>query len=286
MIKNILVTGSSGYVGGSFVKAYKDNYNFVTFSPLRNSLDELELHNVDAVVHCAALVHQKVEYTYERYYEINVQYPLDLANKAKKSGVKQFIFISTIAVYGDAQELITEHTPCNPVTPYGKSKLEAEKKLQALCDEDFLVCIVRLPMVYGADAPGNIATLISLVKKLPLLPLADINNKRTFLYIENLLCFLELLIEKQVKGVMLIGDDESISTTQLIRSIAKALENRTFLFKIPLFESLLKRVKPSIHKKLYTSLEVDSQHTKKTTEFNTPHGVEEAIKLMIKGTPQ
>ena len=281
---NILVTGSSGYIGNNLINKYKHLYRFYTFSLQHSSMEDIDFNGIDSIVHCAALVHQSIEHSYEKYYEVNVQYPLSLAKKAKENGVKHFVFLSTIAVYGETYEYIDENTKCMPSTYYGKSKLEAEKKLQELSDDIFSVSIIRLPMIYGANAPGNIASLISIIQKTPLLPFGKINNKRTFLYIDNLLQVVELVLRTKQKGVFLIGDDDALSTTKLIYLIAIALNKKLILVKIPLFESCLKALKPSIHKRLYTNLEINCEKTKKHLGISSlAYKVEDAIRLMING---
>ena len=282
----ILVTGSNGYVGNSFINQYKNKYSFEKFSLLNENLESISFNCIDIVVHCAALVHQKVEHPYEKYHEINVEYPVKLAKLAKENGVKQFVFISTIAVYGEDLEKLNENTICNPITPYGKSKLEAEKQLLELNNEDFVVSIIRPPMVYGKNAPGNIDSLIKLVKKLPIIPLGKIENKRSFISIQNLCHIIDEIISKQKSGVFLTSDDEPISTTKLCELISKNLDKKIYLVKIPFFESLMKILKPSFHKRLYGSLEVDNSITKEKLNLKNPYSVEEGIRLMLhpKGT--
>lgn len=285
----ILVTGSNGYLGNNFINQYKNKYQFKKFSLLTQKLENISFDSIETVLHYAALVHQKIEYSYEKYYEINVEYPVGLAKKAKASGVKQFVFISTIAVYGEDKQLVSENTECNPVTSYGISKLEAEKQLQALEDENFTVSIIRPPMVYGKNAPGNINSLVNLVKKVPVLPLGGIKNKRSFVYVGNLCHLVDSVIgfpvELRMTGsnVFLAGDDEPLSTTRLIEIIADNIEKKVYLMKIPFFESLLKILKPSFHKRLYESLEVDTSQTKKILDFKNLYTVENGIKFMING---
>jgi len=280
---NILVTGGSGYIGSSFINTFENKYNFFKFSLQKNSLDTLILNNIDVVVHCAALVHQKVEHSYEKYHEINVKYPAKLAKLAKENGVQQFIFISTIAVYGEDEERLDENTTCNPITPYGKSKLEAEKELLELNDDGFAVSIIRPPMIYGKNAPGNIDSLVKLVKKLPIVPLAGIENKRSFISIQNLCHMIDEIIAQRQNGIFLASDDEPLSTSELIELIAKNLDNKIYLIKIPFFESLLKIVKPLFHKRLYENLEVDDTITKNKLGLKNPYTAEDGIRLMIQG---
>jgi len=238
------------------------------------------------VVHCAALVHKKVGLLYEKYHEINVDYPVNLAKQAKDSGVRQFVFMSTIAVYGENKQIVCENTECNPISHYGKSKLEAEKQLQELEDENFIVSIVRPPMVYGKNAPGNIHSLVNLVNKAPILPLNRIHNKRSFIYITNLCHLIDIVIEKQKSGVYLATDGKAVSTTRLIELIANGLSKQACLLKIPFFESLLKFVKPSFHKRLYESLVVDDRVTREQLGIVYPYSLEDGIKLMLHGENQ
>ena len=279
----ILVTGSNGYLGSSFINQYKNKHSFEKFSLLNQKIEDINFDNIDIVLHCAALVHQKVEHPYEKYHEINVEYPVKLAKLAKQNGVKQFVFISTIAVYGEEKEKLDENTICNPITPYGKSKLEAEKGLLKLNDDSFIVSIIRAPMIYGKNAPGNIDSLIKLVKKLPIIPLGKIENKRSFISIENLCYIIDEIITQKQNGIFLASDDEPLSTSKLIELIAKNLDKKIYLIKIPFFESLLKILKPSFHKRLYGSLEVDNTLTKEKLNLKNPYSVEDGIRLMIKG---
>lgn len=182
-MNKIFVTGANGYLGSSFLTQYKSKYSFEKFSLLNQKLEDINFDDTYIVLHSAALVHQKIEYSYEKYHEINVNYPLKLAKLAKENGVKQFVFISTIAVYGEDKEKINENTSYEPITNYGKSKLEAEKELSKLNDDSFIVSIIRSPMIYGKNAPGNIDSLIKLLKKSPIIPLGSIENRRSLIII-------------------------------------------------------------------------------------------------------
>jgi len=277
-MKNILVTGSSGYIAKSFIERYTQNYNFQTFSLQKQRLQELQLKNIDTVLHAAALVHQQREYSYDNYYEINVKYPLSLAKKAKESGVKHFIFLSSVAVYGDQYSYITLESEPRPVTPYGKSKLEAQNLLKELEDDAFCVTILQIPMVYGKGAPGNIQRLIKLIKRLPILPFSGIENRRSMLYIGNLCFILESVIKERSSKTLLVADKETLSTTLLIELIAQALKKRRILIKVPFFESIIAKIKPSLHQKLFRSLEVESSY-----KGSLPYCATDAIRVMIEG---
>lgn len=277
----VLITGSSGYVGSRFIERFSAHYTFQPFSLQNSSLESLDLTGVDAVVHCAALVHKNNSYKQEEYDEINADYPYQLAKKAKESGIKHFIFISSIAVYKKSP-LVNENSPCTPITPYGKSKLKGEEWLKTLSDENFVVSILRSPMVYGSNAPGNIAALSKLVRKLPILPFGGINNSRTFVGIGNLTALIDTLLKKRLGGVFLAADDTSLSTTYLIRLIAAALNKKTYLLSLPFFETLVKKISYSLHSKLFDNLVVDNTDTKKRLSFHTPYTTEEGIITMFR----
>ena len=254
-MKNILLTGSNGFVGSYFKDNYNEKYNIDTFSFLNDKLEDLNLSNTNTIIHLSALVHQMGGASEKEYEHVNVIQTLDLAKKAKASGVSHFIFMSTVAVYGVETGVIKKDTKCNPITDYGKSKLKAEQELLKLEDDNFKISIVRPPIVNGHNAPGNMKSLISLVDKVPILPFGNIQNKRSMVYVGNLCHLIDEIMVQEKAGIFLASDDEPLSTTRLIELIANGLDKKVYLIKIPFFESLLKLVKPSFHKRLYESLE-------------------------------
>ena len=283
-MKRILITGSSGFVGSYFIKKYKNKYDIKSFSFLKDDMNTLDCRNMDMVFHLSALVHQMGGASIEEYEKVNVTQTLQLANKAKESGVKHFVFMSTVKVYGEeTTNIYTENTICNPEDEYGKSKLKAELELKKLEDESFKVSIIRTPIVYGYGVKANIKSLVNLVNKVPILPFGNIQNKRSMVYIGNLCHLVDVVIEKQKAGIFLACDDKPLSTTRLIELIAKNLNKKVYLIKIPFFESFLKLVKPSFHKRLYGSLEVDNSITKEKLNLKNPYSVEDGIRLMING---
>jgi len=287
-MKTILLTGASGFVGSYFQAKYAQSYNIRTFSFLHDSFDALHVKGVDVVFHLSALVHQMGGADEEEYERVNVTQTVELAKKAKESGVRQFVFMSTVKVYGEENDVpYTEMTPCKPEDAYGKSKLKAENELKKLESEHFKVSIVRTPIVYGYGVKANIKNLISLVKKVPVLPFGKINNKRSMVYVGNLCFIVDAVIKQQKQGVFLAADMEALSTTRLIELIADALGKKVYLVRVPFFESLLKLAKPSFHKRLYGSLEVDNTQTMKRlfgeAKASLPYSVEEGIGLMING---
>ncbi|MCG3701754.1 NAD-dependent epimerase/dehydratase family protein [Aliarcobacter butzleri] len=283
-MSKLLITGSNGFIGNYFINKYKNKYDIKTFSFLKDDINRLDCNSIDIVFHLSAIVHQMGGASISEYEKINVTQTLQLAKKAKESGVKHFVFMSTVKVYGEeTNSIYTENTVCNPEDDYGKSKLKAEHELQKLEDENFKISIIRTPIVYGYGVKANIKNLISLVNKVPVLPFGKIKNKRSMVYIGNLCHLVDEIITQEKKGIFLASDDEPFSTSKLIELIAKNLDKKIYLIKIPFFESLLKILKPSFHKRLYGSLEIDNTITKEKLNLKNPYSVEDGIKLMIKG---
>ncbi len=165
----LLLTGANGFVGSYFKNNYKKKYNINTFSFLNDNLEDLDLSNMDTIIHLSALVHQMGGASKEEYEKINVTNTTDLAKKAKVSGIKNFIFMSTIKVYGEEVNIAyTENSECKPQDDYGKSKLKAEVELLRLEDKNFKISIIRTPIVYGYGVKANIKNLINLVNKVPI----------------------------------------------------------------------------------------------------------------------
>lgn len=281
---NILLTGATGFLGNYFIKNYNKNHVINNFSFRKNNIETINLHNIETVVHLSALVHQMNGASKEEYERINVTQTLDLAKKSKRNGVKHFIFMSTIKVYGEETENIyTEHSNCNPKDEYGKSKLKAEIELLKLKSDTFIVSIIRTPIIYGYNVKANIKNLINLVKKVSILPFGKIENKRSMVYIGNLCYLLNEVVKQKKSDIFLASDDETVSTSKFIELIANSLRKKIVLIRVPLFEYLLHLLKPSFYKRLYRSLEIDNTLTKKKLNLTNPYSIEEGIKLMIQG---
>ena len=281
----LLLTGSSGFIGEYFKNKYSNKYNIQTFSFLKDDFKSLSVERIDVVIHLSAIVHQMDGASSKEYERVNIAQTLDLAKKAKASAAKHFVFMSTIAVYGVETGIISENTNCSPINDYGKSKLKAEQELQKLEDDNFIVSIIRPPIVNGYKAPGNMKSLINLVQKVPVLPFGNIQNKRSMIYVGNLCFFMDAIIEKRMSGVFLVADERAVSTTELIELIAQALGKKVYLVRVPFFEGFLKLVKPSFHKRLFGSLEVDNHDTLTRlfgeAKASLPCSVEEGIGVML-----
>jgi nucleoside-diphosphate-sugar epimerase len=283
-LKTICVSGSRGFIGTYFVSKYSKKYEIQPFSFTNESLGTLHVKNIDTILHLSALVHQTKKASYEEYERINVRQTIELAKKAKTSGVKQFIFMSTIKVYGEESEIAyKESSTCKPQNDYGRTKLLAEKKLLELEDEKFKISIIRTPLVYGYGVKANVKSLLNLIKKFAILPFGGIFNKRSMVYVGNLCHLADEIITQKQSGIFLASDDEPLSTTKLSNLIAQGLHKKIYLIKIPFFATLLKFLKPSMYRRLYKNLEIDNSYTKAKLGLKNPYSTKEGILLMIDG---
>jgi nucleoside-diphosphate-sugar epimerase len=280
----ILITGSSGFIGTNFIKNSSD-LSFVEVDLLTQKVDDINFFDVNSVLHLAALVHQMKGAPEEQYFNINRDLAFEVAKKAKSQGVKQFIFMSTAKVFGESttgKPAWNENSECNPIDPYGKSKHEAEKLLLGLQDENFKIAIVRSPLVYGVGVKANMYNLVKLVNRFFVLPLGEIDNVRSMVYVGNLVALLKHVIHIQASGIFIAGDQEPLSTTRLVQLIAEASNKSVVLFKVPIFMiSVMKKVRPSIVDRLFGSLELDNTSTNKRLNFVPPYSSEDGIREMV-----
>jgi len=239
-MKKILITGADSYIGTSFENYISkfEGYTVDTVDMIDGTWREKDFSDYDAVFHVAGLAHSDVgnvsEEVKQKYYAVNTYLTIETAEKAKKDGVRQFIFMSSAIVYGDSApigktKIITKDTPVSPANFYGDSKVQAELGLKKLEDENFNVVILRPPMIYGKGSRGNYPILSKLAQKCPVFPY--INNERSMLYIENLAEFVRLMIENNETGVFHPQNNEYSNTSELIKLIAEAHGKKVMLIK-------------------------------------------------------
>mgnify|MGYP000397816424 CR=1 FL=1 len=279
----LLVTGSSGFIGSSFLQEKEENYSVKTFSFQAERLDELSLEGVDTVLHLAALVHQPDNNEHEVYMIANYKNTIDLAKKSKEQGVRHFIFMSSVKVYGEESKgtCFTEDSECHPVDIYGKSKLEAEKALLLLEEKDFVVSIIRTPLVYGPRVKANVFNIVKLLSKFSYLPFANISNQRSMVYVGNLIQLIKLIIMKRASGIFLASDLKPVSTSYFFSLISQALHKKTRLFYLPGFSFFLRILKQNTFQKLYTDLCIDASQTQKKLGFAPRYTTQEGVEKMI-----
>jgi UDP-glucose 4-epimerase len=194
--------------------------------------------------------------------------------------------MSTVKVFGESttnKPPWNENSICNPCDAYGKSKYEAEKLLLGLQDDHFKVAVVRSPLVYGVGVKANMFKLVKMVNRFPILPLGAINNRRSMVYVGNLIALLKHILHIKAAGVFIAGDSNPLSTTHLTQLIAKASKKKIILLKIPGFMlQLAKNLKPSTVDRLFGSLELDNNPTNKKLKFAPPFSTEYGIDEMVK----
>nr|WP_066715090.1 NAD-dependent epimerase/dehydratase family protein [Clostridium sp. Marseille-P299] len=228
-MKHILITGENSYIGNSFLK-YMNKYNEehqnhevcnIDFISVRDDRwRKKDFSKYDAILHVAGIVHQRSKNNMLNIYKkVNIDLTLEIAKKAKENGTKQFIFLSSMSVYGMKNGIITRDTIPTPNSYYGWSKLEAEIGLQKMEDENFRIAIVRPPMVYGRGCKGNYVKLSKFAKILPFFP--EVSNQRSMIYIDNLCEFIRVLITKQKNGLFYPQNEEYVCTSEMCYLIAR-----------------------------------------------------------------
>lgn len=262
-MKRILITGINSYLGNAieqYLMEYnsalgKEHYRVDKISLKENVWKYSSFTGYDAVLHVAGIAHADIgnvsQETRDLYYQVNCGLTLAVAEKAKAEGVPQFIYFSSVIVYGESsglgqQKMITAETQPKPANFYGDSKWQAEVGLQKLCEEedgaatsqdadngqgnDFNVAILRLPMIYGKGSKGNFPLLVKIAEKLPVFPI--INNSRSMLYVENLAEFVRLLTEQGKGGIFFPQNAEYVSTAQMVQLIGEVQGKKIHLWKI------------------------------------------------------
>jgi nucleoside-diphosphate-sugar epimerase len=314
-MKKILVTGANGFVGHHIYKhLIKLNYSVKgTIRNLNNALincdsEYISVGNIDAetnwdhaldgiycIIHCAGKArarNKKVEL--DIYCKVNRDGTKHLAEQAAEAGVKRLIFLSSVGVNGESTgksngvKLFTTKDIPNPHDNYAISKFEAEQALWEVASKTGLeVVVIRLPLVYGHGAKGNLDRLIKLIySKIPL-PFGGIQNKRSLIGIDNLVDILARFIEhpNAAGKTFLVSDGEDLSTPELIRLLASTMGQSAKLFTVPTF--LLKFLgfvigKQSEINRLIGSLQIDNSYVKKILNWTPPVSVEEGIRKMVK----
>lgn len=233
---HILVIGKNSYIGSS-IKNHLESFGHTAteVDAITDEWKTADYAGADAVVHVAAIVHNDAKTATEALFcAVNTDLPVSVAKLAKAAGVKHFIFISTMAVYGAEKTLsrknftVRADSPLTPVTLYGKTKLAAEQQLTELRDDGFTVSIVRPPNVYGPGCRGNYIYLLKKLSKLLLFcPKCYTPIRQSMLYIDNLSELIRLIAENTTGGVFLPQDDLAPNTVELIRAIRTASGKKT-----------------------------------------------------------
>ena len=313
-VETVLVTGGSGFLGGGLLRhlAFCGRYSLV--AALRRECHELPqsirrfmyadltayvdwqnaLNHVDVVVHSAARVHVMAESAADpvaEFRRVNVEASLNLARQAAKAGVKRFIYLSSIKVNGEFTQpgcaFAADDSP-DPVDPYGISKLEAELALKDLALATGMeVVIIRPVLVYGVGVKANFLNMIRWLQRGVPLPFGAVHNKRSLVSLENLIDFIVTCIEHPAAAnqTFLVSDGHDVSTTELLRSLAKAMNSPTILLPLPV--SLMSVVakllgKGAVAQSIFGSLEVDITKNQRVLGWVPPVSFRSAIESTVK----
>ncbi len=311
---HVLLTGATGFVGSAITDSLVSGQNEITaiLRKQSNNLSEVvtqficdledltdlaeeTFSTVDCVIHSAARVHLMVKNSHDSLYEyrkINRDATLDLAKLASENGVKRFVYLSSIKVNGELTHLGKLFKPDDNFysnDAYGTSKYEAELGLLKLAkDSGMEVVIIRPPLVYGPNVRANFANMIGWVKKGIPLPFGMIENKRSLIALDNLVNFVLLCSDRKrspnaANQVFLISDGEDVSTTTLLKRVARAYGVKSHLFPVPvlvmrLFAKLLGR--NEIADRLFGDLQVDSSKARELLGWKPVVTMDEQLRKM------
>lgn len=245
--RKVLISGAGSYIGKSFIDYardyYTDNFEIDEIDMLSEEWKNADFSKYDIVYHVAGIAHADVgnvsDDVKEKYYKVNTDLTVEVAKKAKSEGAKEFIFMSSMIVYGDSapygkKKVIDEHTVPVPANFYGDSKLQADVAVRDMASDQFKVMVLRPPMIYGPGSKGNYRTLAKLAKKLSVFP--NVDNERSMLFIGNLcelLCQIMLVNDMKASAVVLIPQNkEWVKTSDMVREIAKASGKNIWITKL------------------------------------------------------
>ena len=236
-MKNILITGKNSYIGTSlenWLMREPDQYKVETVDMKDGSWKEKDFSSYDVVFHVAGIAHVSSDPKMEDlYYIVNRDLTIETAEKAKAEGVKQFIFMSSIIVYGDSsssKRVIDRNTVPTPSNFYGNSKLQAEEGIKHLESHDFKIVVLRPPMIYGKGSKGNYPRLAKMAKKIPVFP--EIDNERSMLHIDNLCEFIKVMIDHEETGLYFPQNKEYVKTSELVKTIAEVHGKKIWMTKL------------------------------------------------------
>ena len=282
-MKQILLTGASGFIGLRYVEMNRQKYGLRLVSLQTTPVQSIDYQGIDTIVHLAGKAHSMTEIDPKIYYQANYELTRQLAETAKKAGVRHFVFMSTVNVYGteSIDGVINEDSPRHPETPYGDSKRLAEDAVLALEDAHFKVAVIRTPLVYGPRVKGNLLKFLQLAAKPWPLPFGGMHNQRSMVFVDNLVALTNAITDQKANGVFLATDAVPISTELLISEMRKNMGKPARLFAFPaLILAALRMIRPQVIRRLYGSFVLDGSKSQGRLGYTPPFSVEDGIKSM------
>ena len=236
-MKRILITGANSYIGTSFenwLAKWPEKYSVDTVDVKEESWKQKDFSQYDVVFHVAGIAHVSADPKMkDLYYRVNRDLTIEVAEQAREKGVRQFIFMSSIIVYGEStssRQVITRDTVPKPSNFYGDSKLQAEEGIRSLEANDFKVVVLRPPMIYGKGSKGNYTKLSRVAQVSPVFP--DIDNQRSMLHIDNLCEFVKLVIDNNECGLFFPQNPEYVRTSEMVGLIAEVHGRKIWLTRL------------------------------------------------------
>ena len=322
-MKSVLITGATGFIANHLIPLLiKQDWLIKTV--IRSESHQLPAHvnpvnvgsidgttdwrnilqGINTVIHLAARAHILQEQAFNpeaEFFKVNTEGTANLVKQSIEAGVKHFVFISSIGAMATmSNQPLTENSPCQPDTPYGRSKLQAEQALINLASQSSMTwTILRPTLVYGSGNPGNMERLIKLINRGLPLPFGLVNNRRSFVYVGNLVDAIATTLThpKATNQIFLVSDGQDLSTPELIRKIAYHMRRPCNLLPVP--PSLLKLVgylgdtiqnlsqKPislntSTIDRLLGSLFIDSSHIQTTLNWQPPFSIDQGLEQTLR----
>lgn len=298
-MKSILITGVTGFIGTNLVKYFQEVGGFDVYGHSRKSMqgitmlqdltvETLNQHKIDTVIHLAGIAHDlSNQYKPEDYYKVNTEQTKILFDTFVKSNATKFIFLSSIKATVDvASTPVDETIEPNPITDYGKSKLQAEQYLQSInLPTDKRVYIFRPCMIHGPGNKGNLNLLYRFAKTGLPYPFGSFTNQRSFLSIDNLNFIMQCFIEKNISsGIYHLADDGFLSTRKLYELISTSLNKKPVIWNVP--EGLMKLLfsvlgKRAMLTKLTEDMMVSNVKLKKSIGAVLPVAIEQGLQKTI-----
>lgn len=266
-MKNILITGAKSYVGDSvrnYLMQYPNDYTVDVIDTLGLEPEPKFFESYDVVFNVAGIAHIKeTKENRHLYYDINRDLVIRIAKAAREGGVKQFILLSTMSVYGLTTGHITKETIPHPNNSYGESKLQADEQIRLLENDAFLFACLRPPMVYGKGCKGNYQSLRKFALKSPFFP--NYQNERSMIYIGNLAEFVKCCIDEEKRGLFFPQNSEYTKTSEMVSLIAQNNGKDIRLTKA--FNCFLK-LPANVLKKVFGNLTYEKTDTISLFDFN------------------
>lgn len=216
-----------------------------------------DFKGMDVVINFAAKVHQSGSTNELEYNRVNTELPIYLAKVAKEAGIKHFVQMSTLGVYGDVSTCSVD-SPYKPVSFYGQSKMNADLGLLDIADDTFKLTIMRSPIVYGGGlSPGNMQRLVRFALQGIPLPIKGLNNQRDVIHVYNLIEALQLVIDDVLDGIYIPTDKHSISSENIYDAVAAATTKKVRKFSMSLVLKIIEKIFPVIYQKVFGDCKVE-----------------------------